>query len=203
MLKKLISPFIIALIILPVTGHADLLVGINVGKSLSAEMELDGSRSSMLTADTDNTSFSAYIGSKSHKNNRISIGFESISIDLKDYSDKPTATGVRFDVDFVYTEQKVKPYWGIGFGVYSLKDSPVLVGTTGEGDSQKGFSFQAKAGTKIELVKKIEFDLSLQYQTFVWQDVEITTPGGIIPRKETYSLSNDQLTIGAGIAFIF
>ena len=115
-----------------------------------------------------------------------------MKVDVGNYSSK--ATGFRLDWQFVYTEEKVKPYWGLGFGVYSLKEAPLV-----PDEKQSGVSFQAMGGTKIDLTENLELDLQLQFQGIVWQDVEYSDGWS----TETVEMSSSIISAGVGLAYKF
>lgn len=191
MIKRILLTAVFFIAILPITSHAELIIGANISKSLNADLNLeeDGFTESF---DLDATTASFYIGSKSHRNNRFLVQLDSMKVEVGNYSSK--ATGVRLDWQFVYTEAKVKPYWGLGFGFYSLKEAPLVPDET-----QSGISFQAVGGTKVDLTDNLELDLQLQFQGIVWQDVEYDYGW----YTETTEMSSSSLTAGIGLAFKF
>ncbi|GLR63386.1 hypothetical protein [Marinospirillum insulare] len=199
MIKRVLLTAIFFVVALPVTSHADLIIGANISKSLSADLDLENDWDSIsLDLDTSTTSF--YIGTKNNKNNRFLVTFDNMKVDVGNYSSK--ATGFRLDWQFVYTEEKVKPYWGLGFGVYSLKEAPLV-----PDEKQSGVSFQAMGGAKIDLTENLELDLQLQFQGIVWQDVEEYicnyTYYSSYCYTETTSMSSSIISAGVGLAYKF
>lgn len=191
MIKRLLLTTVFFIAALPITSHAELIIGANISKNLSADLNFEEGGYTE-TFDLDTTTASFYIGSKSHRNNRFLVQLDRMKVEVDDYSS--TATGVRLDWQFVYTEQKVKPYWGLGFGFYSLKEAPLVPDET-----QSGISFQAVGGTKVDLTDNLELDLQLQFQGIVWQDVEYDYGW----YTETTEMSSSSLTAGIGLAFKF
>lgn len=114
-----------------------------------------------------------------------------------DYS--ASALGWRLDGQFVFGEGNVKPYVGGGIGFYLLDNPPMLQGNYLEDDMQLGVSFQLMGGAKIDLSPNLELDLSLQFQGFLWQDIEYIG----YYESTKISMSSSQLTLGAGIAYKF
>lgn len=195
MIKRLLLTAVFFIAALPITSNAELIIGANISKSLSADLDLEeGGFTESFDLDTTTASF--YIGSKNHRNNRFLIQLDSIKVEVGNYSS--TATGVRLDWQFVYTEEKVKPYWGLGFGFYSLKEAPLVPDET-----QSGISFQAVGGTKIDLNESLELDLQLQFQVIAWQDVEFIKCGSYFCSTDTVEMSSGSLTAGIGLAYKF
>lgn len=94
----------------------------------------------------------------------------------------------------MYGQAQIKPYWGLGFGFYTLKESPLVPDET-----HSGVSFQVMGGTKIDLTKNLELDLNLEIQGMAWQDVEYRSRW----TTETISMTSSKVSVGAGLAYKF
>ena len=174
--------------------------GIGVSTSISGEAEADLDNAGVtIKEDIDSSAVNLFVGHRSARNNRFIFSYDSVSFDLDKSNVSEDATGFRFDWQFVYGEEQVQPYWGIGFGLYNLQDAAVLTGTDQQGDDLSGFSFQMAAGAKIQVADNIEVDVSLQRQAIGWQELEISGFGG----TETIQMSYAHNLLSAGVAFKF
>lgn len=194
-IKRVLLTAIFFVVALPVTSHADIIIGANVSKSLSADLDFEKDNITE-TYDLDTSTSSFYIGYKNNKNNRFLVTFDNMKVDVDNYSSK--ATGIRLDWQFVYGGQNVKPYWGLGFGFYSLKEAPLL-----PDESQKGVSFQLMGGAKIDLTENLELDLQLQSQGIGWQDYEEYYCNYYSCYTETTSMRSSITSAGIGLAYKF
>lgn|SRR5690554_771574 len=192
MKNKLVFAFVAASI-LPLSSHAQLLVGAHMNTSISGTVEIELDSSFTVKEDIDTNSVSFYIGKQNSRNNYFLLGFDNFSMKIEGDSEKIKAKGLRLDAHFVYGEKQVKPYFGLGFGVYTSDD--ILIN-----DDITGVSFQLMGGAKVELTEQLELDFALQSQAIAWQDVEVNNLGF---GNTTMSIINSQVTLGAGIAYKF
>lgn len=176
--------------------------GFSVG---NATHELEGTGiggSSKVDVDLDSYAGNIHFGFMLKNNNRFIISAESIS--LEDSSaDEFEASGVRFDWQFVYTDNNVKPYFGVGFGLYSSEDLADLMnqaGLTTNESKINGISFQLMGGVKIAASEQIEIDLNIQSRAISWQDTELYAGS---TKVATFEQSTSDVTIGMGIDFKF
>jgi len=202
MIKKALLTAVFFIAALPLASHAQLIIGAGINTSLNSDLDFKKNGVTE-TYDLDTNTASFYIGNKSSSNNRFLIQLDNKKVKIDDFSSySSTAKGLRLDWQFVYTQAAVKPYWGFGFGFYELKEAPLL-----PDESQKGVSFQAMGGVKIDLLKKLELDLSLQYQGIVWQDVEVNRyyNSGYYSKwtTEKTSMTSSFFSAGLGLAFKF
>ncbi len=182
----------------PAVCAKSLIVGGDFSTSFSgeAEAEFDGASFSA-KEDIDTSSLRVFAGYQTESNNRFKVSFESRSFDLSDSNEEEDATGLRLDADFVYGEDKIKPFWTIGLGFYNLSDPVVLEGSNLEGEDMSGVSFQIGGGIKAELSPQAEMSLSLDSQAISWEDVDLE--GTSITMETTYSF----ISLNAGIQFLF
>jgi opacity protein-like surface antigen len=178
----------------------NIIAGFNYTKSLSAEAkvtfeELDDE----ITEDLDISTLGLYLGYINEKNNRFIVSFSSANIDFDESNLSEDVTGLDLDWQFVYGEEKIKPYWGIGFGLHTIEDAIVLTGTNLDGDSLRGFSFQMMAGMKVVVNEQVEFDVSLQRKAYAWQSIEVTFG----PFTETIDMTYAQTSLNLGAGFKF
>ena len=180
---------------LPLSSHAQLIIGAGINKSSSADLKLENEKNGITkTYDLDTNTASFYIGYKNHKNNRFLISLDNLDAKVSDLGYSSKATGVRLDAQFVYGQSQIKPYWGLGFGVYTLKESPLV-----SDETHSGVSLQVMGGTKIDLTKNLELDLNLEIQGMAWQDVEYRSRW----ITETISMTSSKVSVGAGLAYKF
>lgn len=181
-------------------AEAGYFAGIGLSTSVSgkAEAELENADVT-LSEDIDVGALNLFIGHRSVRNNRFIFSYDSISFDLDSSNTSEDATGFRFDWQFVYGEEQVQPYWGLGFGLYNLQDATILNGSNLEGDDMSGISFQMAVGAKIDVADNVELDVSLQRQAIAWQEIEFSGFG----RTETIQMSYAYNLLSAGVAFKF
>lgn len=196
MLKKLATIGILSIAVLPLTSHAQVIAGMNFNKSFNGDLDLKYNNNTT-TYDLDTHEASFFIGHKNYRNNRflLSLNKQKFKVSDSGYSSlgySSDANGLRLDWQFVYGEQILQPYWGAGFGLYSLKSSPIV-----SGKKQTGFSLQAMGGTKVSLRPNLELDFSLQMQGIKWQNVKIRN------KTSSSDISMDNIQIGASVGFAY
>lgn len=193
MLKKLATIGILSIAVLPLTSHAQVIAGMNFNKSFNGDLDLKYNNNTT-TYDLDTHEASFFIGHKNYRNNRFLLSLNKQKFKVSDLGYSSDANGLRLDWQFVYGEQILQPYWGAGFGLYSLKSSPIV---SGKKKKQTGFSLQAMGGTKVSLRPNLELDFSLQMQGIKWQNVKT--------RNTTSSsdISMDNIQIGASVGFAY
>lgn len=186
MLKKLATIGILSIAFLPLTSHAQVIAGMNFNKSFNGDLDIKYNNNTT-TYDLDTREASFFIGHKNYRNNRFLLSLNKQKFKVSDFDYSSDANGLRLDWQFVYGEQILQPYWGAGFGLYSLKIVP--------GKKQTGFSLQAMGGTKVSLRPNLELDFSLQMQGIKWQNVNI--------RNTTSDISMNNIQIGASVGFAY
>lgn len=192
MLKKLATIGILSIAVLPLTSHAQVIAGMNFNKSFNGDLDLKYNNNTT-TYDLDTHEASFFIGHKNYRNNRFLLSLNKQKFKVSDSGYSSDANGLRLDWQFAYGEQILQPYWGAGFGLYSLKSSPIV-----SGKKQTGFSLQAMGGTKVSLRPNLELDFSLQMQGIKWQNVK----RNMTPSSDT-SMDNIQIGASVGFAYIF
>lgn len=180
------------------SSESHAIVGVNMSTSISGQAEAEFENFGMtVEEDLSSDSFSIFIGYQTERNNRFKFSFESRGITLEDSDYDEDATALRFDWDFVYGEQKVHPFWSIGFGLYNLEDPGILVGSNLEGDNLSGFSFQLGAGVKIDLTDEVEASIAFERQAIGWQQIEVRE------YDETVSMTYVHNSLSAGLLVRF
>lgn len=193
MLKKLATIGILSIAFLPLTSHAQVIAGMNFNKSFNGDLDIKYNNNTT-TYDLDTHEASFFIGHKNYRNNRFLLSLNKQKFKVSDFDYSSDANGLRLDWQFVYGEQILQPYWGAGFGLYSLKSSPIV-----SGKKQTGFSLQAMGGTKVSLRPNLELDFSLQMQGIKWQNVNIRNTTS----TSDISMNNIQIGASVGFAYIF
>ena len=176
------------------------IAGFNYTKSIVAEAkvtleELDDE----FTEDIDMSTLGLYLGYINENNNRFLLSYSSSTIDFDESNESEDVTGFDFDWQFVYGEDQVQPYWGIGFGLHTIDDALILTGTNLEGDSLSGLSFQLMAGVKVEVNEQVELDVSIQRKAYAWQSIEIDAGYS----TETIDTIYAQTALSFGVGFKF
>ena len=176
------------------------IAGFNYTKSISAEAkvtleELDDE----FTEDIDMSTLGLYLGYINENNNRFLLSYSSSTIDFDESNESEDVTGFDFDWQFVYGEDQVQPYWGIGFGLHTIDDALILTGTNLEGDSLSGLSFQLMAGVKVEVNEQVELDVSIQRKAYAWQSIDIEV--GSFEETIDMTYAQTALSFGAGFKF--
>lgn len=197
MLKKLATIGILSIAVLPLTSHAQVIAGMNFNKSFNGDLDLKYNNNTT-TYDLDTHEASFFIGHKNYRNNRFLLSLNKQKFKVSDSGYSSDANGLRLDWQFVYGEQILQPYWGAGFGLYSLKSSPIKSSPIESGKKQTGFSLQAMGGTKVSLRPNLELDFSLQMQGIKWQNVKRNTTS-----SSDTSMDNIQIGASVGFAYIF
>jgi opacity protein-like surface antigen len=177
-----------------------VIAGLNYTKSLSAVATLTTDvTSGEVTEDLDISTLGLYLGYINENNNRFIVSYTSATIDFDKSNASEDATGFDLDWQFVYGEEQVQPYWGIGFGFHSIDDPLILRGTNLEGDTLSGASFQMMAGIKILVREQVELDISVQRKAYAWQSIDIDA--GFASDTINTSYVQNALNVGAGFKF--
>ena len=175
--------------------------GISAG-SATHELKATGIGGSAKTeVDLDSSAGNIHIGFMLSNNNRFIISLESVGFE-DDTGEELEASGIRLDWQFVYTENQVKPYFGVGFGFYSSEDLADLLNDIGIANESKikGVSFQLMGGVKITASEQVEFDVNIQSRAIGWQDVEVYSGSS---KLGTFEQTTSDVTIGVGVDFKF
>jgi opacity protein-like surface antigen len=200
MIKPISAVALLSLTALSLNTHADVQPGIFIGLDLSTsiagtakvEYEVSGNETE---DDIDASAVSLYIGYRFPTNNRFQISRTSIDVSYDSDSDDEF-NGTDFDWQFVYGTDKIQPYWGLGFGVYTYEDTAKAIG---DNDDLSGISFQLLGGIKLDLHEHVEFDISYRVKSIAWQDVTVSNGFS----TETISLSHTTSSLNFGAAFKF
>lgn len=200
---KFIAAPAVALSLLSFNASAELLAGGNYYTSMSGEVTLDSEIYGEQTADIDISGIRLFIGNKNKKNNRFLVSYDSMTMEATEGTAEEDITGFSFDGEFVYGEQQVKPYWGIGLGFYNVEEATILQGTNKAGDDVSAVSFQIALGAKVELDRNLELDLAFRRQALVLQQVEYYEIGVFGGQTETLdtTYTHNSLTIGLAAFF--
>jgi len=200
MIKPISAVALFSLTALSLNTHADVKPGVFIGLDLTtsitgtakAEYEVSGRE---VETDTDTNSVSLYLGYRFPTNNRFQISRSPIDVAYDSGSDEEF-TGTDFDWQFVYGEEQVQPYWGLGFGLYTYEDTAAI---TEKDEDLSGISFQLLAGIKLDVHEHVELDVSYRVKSIAWQDITVTNGFS----SETISLSHtsSSLSFGAAIKF--
>lgn len=140
----------------------------------------------------DSDTVNAHIGFMLSNNNRFIIGLEKINIEND--SDEAEITGARIDLEFVYGQSFIQPYFGLGTGYYNSEDLAPY-----KGESLDGYSLQVSGGMKFNVHNNLEFDLHLQHQGIFWQEVEKFSQNSSV----SYTPTTIHTTLGFGVDFKF
>ena len=177
-----------------------VIAGFNYTKSLSAEATVTFDVSDHeVTEDLDISTLGLYLGYITKRNNRFTVSYSSATIDFDKSNVSEDVTGFDFDWQFVYGENQVQPYWGIGFGLHTIDDAVVLTGSNLEGDSLSGLSFQLMGGIKIPVNDLVELDVSIQRKAYAWQSVDVQA--GFVTDTVNLAYVQNALNFGAGFKF--
>ena len=143
------------------------ILGLNLDKSIQAETTniYDDDTGNKKTS-FDSSSYSISAGYRTTSNNRFKVSYVKINEEHKRVDQK--ITGFDFDWQFVYGKSLVQPYWGIGFGSYSLEDSAKF----NDGEDLSALSFQLMTGAKFDLNDHFELSAAYHMRTLVWEAFE-------------------------------
>ena len=200
MIKPISAATLLSLAVLSLNAQAKVEPGIFLGLDLStsitgtakAEYEVSGVENE---EDIDSNALSLYLGYRFPTNNRFQISRSSIDVSYESGSDEEF-NGTDFDWQFVYGTDKIQPYWGLGFGLYTYEDSAQI---TEKNDDLSGISFQLLGGIKLDMHEHVELDVSYRAKSIAWQ--KITVSNGF--STETINLSHTTSSLNFGIAFKF
>lgn len=204
MIKPISAGMLVCLTALSFNTQADvepgIFIGFDLSTSLSGTFKVEAESSSGLKredeVDTDSNTLGIYLGYRFPSNNRFQISRNSIDVTVEGSDEDDEFTGTDFDWQFVYGEETVQPYWGLGFGLYNLEDSAEY---TKDNEDIKGISFQLMGGLKLDLHEHFEIDVSYRAKSIGWQDVQITDGFSSV----TLSMVNTSgsLNFGAAVKF--
>ncbi|MFQ3170100.1 MAG: opacity protein-like surface antigen [Oleispira sp.] len=200
MIKPISAATLLSLTVISLNTQAKVEPGIFIGLDLStsitgtakAESEVSDTENE---TDIDANALSFYIGYRFPTNNRFQISLTSIDVSYDSGSDQEF-NGTDFDWQFVYGTDKLQPYWGLGFGIYTYEDTAKI---TEKNDDLSGVSLQLLGGIKFDVHEHVEFDVSYRVKSIAWQD--ITVSNGF--STETISLSHTTSSLNFGAAFKF
>ena len=171
-------------------------VGLDVAKSIVAaqEQELVASNGQTIS---DEISYDALttaisLGYRFDTNNRFLVSSTKIDSDAGSLGNEEF-TGLDLDWHFVYGEERVLPYWGIGFGFYTYEDTAAI---TQDNEDISGVAVNLMGGIKYSVIPQAEFDLSYRIKSIAWQDLEFTN-------GMTLSLNESISSINIGAAYLF
>lgn len=183
-----------------IAKESGFITGFNYTKSLSAEATATFDVSDFeITEDLDISTLGLYLGYINKRNNRFTISYSSTTIDFDKSNANEDVTGFDFDWQFVYGEDQIQPYWGIGFGLHTIDEAIVLTGSNIEGDSLSGLSFQMMGGAKIKVNEQVELDLSIQRKAYAWESVDVQA--GFATDTVNTSYVQNAINFGAGFKF--
>lgn len=178
----------------------NVIAGINFTTSISAEatatLELADDE---FTEDIDMSALGLYLGYVNERNNRFLVTYSSASVDFDDSGASEDITGFDFDWQFVYGEDQVKPYWGLGLGLHTIDEASILTYTDQKGKSLSGVSVQLMAGIKLEVNEQVEIDVSFKRKAYAWQSIEISSSFSSDTLDTAYV--TNSLSFGAGFKF--
>jgi len=171
-------------------------IGLDIANSIVAEekQELEIPDGPPISDDVsyDALTTAISLGYRFETNNRFLVSSTKIDADAGSAGDEEF-TGLDLDWHFVYGEEKVLPYWGIGFGFYTLEDTAAL---TEDNEDVSGIAVNLMGGIKYAVIPQAEFDLSYRIKSISWQDLEASN-------GMTLSLSESISSINLGAAFFF
>ncbi|WP_430461775.1 outer membrane beta-barrel protein [Thalassolituus sp. LLYu03] len=194
-----VSALLLAVLAVPaVASESSAIAGVNLATSMSGTAQAEFDQFGVtLEEDFDSNAFSVFLGYQTERNNRFKVSYESRSFALDKSNVTEDASGFRFDWDFVYGEEKVHPFWSIGFGFYTLEDPAILTGSNLEGDDLSGVSFQMAGGVKIDLADNLEASIAFERQAIGWQEIEISY------YDETINMTYVHNSLNAGLLMRF
>ncbi len=204
MIKPISAAAFLLLSTLSISSQADVEPGVYLG--IDSNTSLIGTAKTEYKSsgreekdDIDTTGLGLFLGFRFDTNNRFQIS-RSVIKATYDSDDEAKFHGTDFDWHYVYGDDKVLPYWGLGFGLYNYEDSGNVFTSD---EDLSGFSFQLLAGIKLDLHKHFELDVSYRIKSIAWQDIEIEASNGLFTANETISLSHtmSSLNLGAAIKF--
>ena len=177
-----------------------IIAGVNYATSLSAEATATLDKiDDEITEDIDISDLGFYLGYVSNRNNRFLVSYSSASVDFDKSDGEEDVTGFDFDWQFVYGEEQVKPYLGLGLGLHTIDEALILNGTDKEGESLKGVSVQLMAGIKLAVNEQVELDVSFKRKAYAWQSVKVSA--GFFSDTLDTSYVTNSLSFGAGFKF--
>lgn len=150
-----------------------------------------GSNEDESEADLDTNTLALHAGYRYDTDNRILLSRSYVNGDLE--GSDVDFTGWDLDWHFVYHVDGLKPFWGIGFGLYNYENTNKYV--TNDSDIG-GFAFNLLAGIKHQY-KDFEFDISYRIKGIGWQTLKDNTTGAEL------QLSDSTNSINIGAAYIF
>jgi opacity protein-like surface antigen len=170
-------------------------ISLDLGSSLIGESNADLASANDLSGTLGASSGSFALGYRFESNNRIQISRSRINVDYE--SDLTNdLSGTDLDWHIVYGDDGIQPYWGFGFGIYTLENSS---DSFVKGNDLQGRSFQVLTGLKFDLDKYVELDLSYRIKNIDWQEMVFVDGNGIEKIKLSHTFGN--LNVGATIKF--
>jgi hypothetical protein len=199
MIRPLLKVMTLFLVISAVNTYASTKPGtyisLDLGSSLIGESNADTSSGRDLSGSLGASSGSLALGYRFESNNRIQLSRSKINLDYESGLNNDLL-GTDLDWHIVYGDDGIQPYWGFGFGVYTLENSSDIFVN---GNDLQGRSFQVLTGLKFDLTKHIELDLSYRIKNIDWQEMVLVSGSSIEKVKLSHTFGN--LNIGAAIKF--
>lgn len=199
MTRPLINAMALILFASTVNSYADIRPGtyisLDLGSSLVGEAYTENSGGKDLRGNLGASSGSLALGYRFESNNRVQLSKTKINVDYESGLNNDLS-GTDLDWHIVYGDDGIQPYWGFGFGIYTLEDSSDFFVN---GNDVQGRSFQVLTGMKFDVSNHLEFDLSYRIKNIDWQEMVFVNEDGIEKVRLSHVFGN--LNIGAAIKF--
>jgi opacity protein-like surface antigen len=156
------------------------------------ETEFEGNFT--ITEDMDTTLSALVLGVEFRTGNRFEVSFTSITADFEDATDEDEFSGIDFDWKFPFGEETIKPFLGLGFGLYTWEDTADLFV---DDEDLSGIALNLMGGALFQPHEHLEFEAGYQYKGIGWQTIR---PVGSSTDVET-STSMGNLYLSAKYKF--
>ncbi len=189
---KQLTPLAFALAAaLPTAAQAQVYVGLDLAGG-SGETEFEAS--STYTQDIETGTAALKIGYVTQAGNRLQLSFTGIDAEVEDTDLEHEFSGIDFDAKFPFGESRVKPYLGIGLGLYTWEDTGDAFA---DGDDLSGIALNLSGGALFEVNDHFDLEAGLQIKAIGWQSIEPVGGG----EEVDVTTAITQLMVGANVRF--
>ncbi|UXD89214.1 porin family protein [Thalassolituus hydrocarboniclasticus] len=121
-----------------------------------------------ITEDMDTTLSALVLGVELRTGNRFEVSFTSITADFENASADDEFSGIDFDWKFPFGEETVKPFLGLGLGLYTWEDTADLFA---DDEDLSGIALNLMGGVLVQPHEHLEFEAGYQYKGIGWQTI--------------------------------
>ncbi|WP_396588670.1 hypothetical protein [Bermanella sp. R86510] len=173
-----------------VPAHAGFYFGIG-GSGGSVTETYEGPSTIEDEYEYDQTQGDIKLGLLFESETRMEVSFNAITVE-DDFGGEAEYSGIDFDWYFPFGSHNIKPYLGLGFGLYEYEDTAVLFT---DGENLGGISINFLAGVMIPFNESVELSLGYEAKGIGWETMQAN--------GQEVEASSSVSSVGFGLLFKF